>query len=108
MNRFPFFGTMTRKRNMFLALAAGLVLSTVARVDAQSCVSLPQGIVSWWPGQYTANAVAGVNDGSLLGGVAFTPGVVNQGFSLNGVHQFVQVLSQALWLDLTHSRKREI
>ncbi len=47
------------------------------------------GIVSWWPGEDTAEDIAGDHDGTLLNGASFAPGLVGQAFQFDGVDDFV-------------------
>jgi hypothetical protein len=42
-------------------------------------------MVGWWPGDHNANDISGDNyNGTLSGGVTFTPGKVSQAFAFNG------------------------
>ena len=63
-------------------------------------VSVPSGIVSWWPGDRHANDIVGSNHGTLQGGATFAAGKVKQAFSLDGVDGFVTI-PDAANLDLT-------
>ncbi|HSW15566.1 MAG TPA: LamG domain-containing protein [Solimonas sp.] len=72
-----------------LLLLAGLGLSTSERADAAACCAPPTGMVSWFPGDGTAEDVRGGNDGSLQGGVSFAPGKVGQAFSFDGIDDVV-------------------
>lgn len=56
-------------------------------------VAAPAGLVSWWPGNGTADDVVGTNNGTLQGGTAYAPGKVGQGFSFDGTDDFVHVPS---------------
>lgn len=49
------------------------------------CIQPPDGLISWWPGDGNANDIIGLNNGELVGGVAFTAGKVDQAFSFNGI-----------------------
>lgn len=60
-------------------------------VSAKDCVPAPPGLVSWWPGDGNAQDIVGGNHGTLQGDVAFAPGVVGLGFSLDGNDDFVLV-----------------
>jgi hypothetical protein len=53
------------------------------------CVLPPAGLVSWWPGDGNANDIVGSNDGTLVGGVAFTAGKVGQAFNFDGIDDIV-------------------
>ena len=49
------------------------------------CVPPPANMVAWYPGDGNANDISGDNyNGTLSGGVTFTPGEVNQAFTFNG------------------------
>lgn len=70
---------------------------------AQSCVTTPAGLISWWPGDGDAADIHGLNSGSH-NGVSFVPGVVDQAFSFDGVDDYVEVADAAnlqLAADLT-------
>ena len=47
-------------------------------------------MVSWWPGEGNADDIIGGNNGTLVGGVTFSPGEVGQAFRFNG-RDYVQV-----------------
>ncbi len=49
--------------------------------DEQACVAPPAGMVSWWPGDDSANDIQGGNDGMLQGNIGFAPGKVLDGFT---------------------------
>ena len=59
--------------------------------QAPSCVPPPSGMVAWWPGDGNTNDIAGGNNGTIVGGVSYAPGKVNQAFSLDGTTGYVQV-----------------
>jgi uncharacterized repeat protein (TIGR01451 family) len=48
------------------------------------CLDPPWGMVGWWPGDGNAKDIAGGNDGTVVGGMAYVSGKVGQAFSLNG------------------------
>ncbi len=56
-----------------------------------ACVPPPSGLVGWWPGDGNAEDIADGNDGTLVGGATFAPGMVGQAFSLDGVDDYVNV-----------------
>jgi len=66
--------------------AFGTVTSSNAllTVNTSSCVSVPGGIVSWWPAEGNGNDVAGSNPGTVNGGVSYSGGEVGQAFNFNG------------------------
>jgi hypothetical protein len=58
--------------------------NAVLTVNTGSCVSVPTGIVSWWPGEGNGNDVAGSNPGTVNSGVSYSAGEVGQAFNFNG------------------------
>jgi uncharacterized repeat protein (TIGR03803 family) len=67
-------------------------------IKAHICaISAPQGLVSWWTGDSTANDLVGTNNGVLENGVTFAPGEVVSAFSLNGVNQYISVPDNPAW-----------
>jgi hypothetical protein len=64
----------------------GAVTSTNAllMVKTGRCVSVPGGIVSWWPAEGNGADVAGSNPGTVNGGVSYSVGEVAQAFNFNG------------------------
>ena len=77
---------------MFTSLVlAMLVLGVYERAEAQSCVVPPAGIVGWWPANGTANDAVAGNNGQLAGDATFAPGVVGQGFRLDGSGDYVEI-----------------
>ena len=65
-------------------LALSLVYMTMVPAVAQTCVSPPLQMISWWPGDGNANDIADKNDGTLTGNATFAPGLVGQAFLLDG------------------------
>jgi hypothetical protein len=77
------------KRLFLIAITCfSLISSQVASL--QTCVPPPAGLMSWWPGDGNANDVVGANHGTLQNGVTFSPGMVAQAFSFDGVDDYVQ------------------
>ncbi len=75
-----------------LALVGLLALwMAVPSLWAQECAPLPDGIVSWWPGEGDASDIIDDNTGTLVGGVLFADGMVGQAFSFNGTDGRVEV-----------------
>ena len=69
-----------------LALTAG-----GARAQ-QACQPLPSGILGWWTGDGTANDLTlSGNNGQLIGGATFGPGVIGNAFLLDGVNDRVDI-----------------
>ena len=52
-------------------------------VEAAACVTPPQDLVGWWPGDGNATDIGGGNDGTLLGGTFFTTSKVGEGFTFD-------------------------
>lgn len=49
-----------------------------------ACISPPNGIISWWPGDGDANDIQDNNPGMLEGDAAFDTGLVGEAFIFNG------------------------
>src|SRR5215831_13077417 len=86
-----------RDRGGFLRMLLGAVavfalcLGGSAFADPTNCVAPPSGLISWWPGNGNATDIAGVNNGTLMGGINFVAGEVGQAFSLNGTDAGLRV-----------------
>jgi Concanavalin A-like lectin/glucanases superfamily len=63
--------------------------------DVGACIPPPDGPVSWWSGDRTAQDVQGTNPGFLLNGASFTKGMVGPGFVFDGVNGGVTVPNSA-------------
>jgi hypothetical protein len=61
----------------------------ILRLAAPPCIAPPNGLVGWWPGDGNTNDLAAGNNGVLHNGAAFATGKVGQGFSFDGVNDFV-------------------
>ena len=48
------------------------------------CNQLPEGLVSWWPGNGNAEDIVNGNNGTLVGDVTFAPGPCGLAFDLTG------------------------
>jgi len=71
----------------------GIVLFSIFFVAAECsavCLNPPSGLVSWWPGDGNALDIIGPNHGTPVNGTTFTPGMVDQAFSFDGVDDEVQ------------------
>lgn len=71
------------------------VISPTTLNAAGACYPVPDGIVSWWPGNGNANDVIGSNNGSLINNVTFQTGMVGAGFDFDGT-SFVQAPTTGL------------
>lgn len=68
---------------IFLAGSAGKCQPT--------CTPPPSGMVSWWPGDGSANDIQDGNNGTLMNGTTFATGKVGQGFTFDGVDDVITV-----------------
>src|SRR5690242_20098295 len=69
-------------------------LTIFAQAQQPSCTPPPSGMVAWWRADGSATDVVGGHDGTLVGGVTYTPiscatsvtkgGMVGQAFSFDG------------------------
>jgi hypothetical protein len=83
--------SLLRRRwaNGFL-LAAGLL--PAVRIPAQTCDPAPSGLISWWPGDGSANDIFSTNNGTLEGGAtANSPGVVGTCLLFDGTNGYVTI-----------------
>lgn len=67
-----------------LMIVLFVISTSIPQVAAQTCVQPPSGLVSWWSGDGNANDIQDGNNGTLAGGATFSPGMVDQAFSLSG------------------------
>lgn len=58
---------------------------------ATGCVAPPPGMISWWRAEGDALDSVGSNNGVLMNGVTFGPGMVGQAFYFNGVDSYVSI-----------------
>ncbi|MEM7032274.1 MAG: LamG-like jellyroll fold domain-containing protein [Chloroflexota bacterium] len=56
------------------------------------CVAPAPNLIHWWPGNGDANDIIGGNHGILQNGATFTAGNVGQGFSFDGIDDFVSLV----------------
>jgi hypothetical protein len=82
-------------RPALAAIVTAMILSGGARAQ-QACRQLPRGVVGWWTGDNTPNDVTlAANNGVLMNGATYGPGVFGNGFSLDGVNDRVDVADAA-------------
>src|SRR3989344_4500265 len=67
------------------------LISTPTLSTAQSCVSPPSGLISWWPGDGNAEDIFDGYDGALVGDTTFASGKVDQAFSLDGNSDYIDI-----------------
>jgi hypothetical protein len=78
-------------RAALVPLALGLAVNVSA-----SCFAPPAGLISWWPGDGSANDLQTTNNGTLMGGAtAGAAGMVAQAFSFDGTNSYVQIPDSA-------------
>ncbi len=76
-----------------ISSAVGTVTSAVAVLTVVSCLSRPDGSVSWWRGEENALDSVGANHGRTMGGLNFPPAKVGSGFHFNGIDSYVLIPS---------------
>jgi uncharacterized delta-60 repeat protein len=59
------------------------------------CSGVPDGIISWWPGEGNAQDIVGHYDGAQQNGATFGAGMVGQAFSLDGIDDAIVVNNDA-------------
>lgn len=72
-----------------------------------TCTNITSGLVAWWQAEGDANDSLGRHHGTLQNGAAFAPGMVGQGFLLDGVNDWVGI-PDAPGLDLTNEISIEL
>ena len=77
--------------NLMAARITLTACALFASLLASDVVSAQTSPVSHWPGEGDANDAAGANHGALVDGVGFTSGKVGNGFSLDGVDDFIRI-----------------
>src|SRR2546421_9140202 len=69
-----------------------VLLLTGSTALAADCLSVPDGLVGWWPGDGNANDIAGTNHGILQSGAtANGTGIVGTCFEFDGTNRYVQI-----------------
>jgi N-acetylneuraminic acid mutarotase len=56
-----------------------------------NCAPAPEGLAAWWRGEGNAQDAAGMHPGTVVGNVAYAPGVVGQGFHFDGLGGYVRI-----------------
>src|SRR5438128_1008235 len=89
--------TFTAADNGMHTFTNGVTLKTAGSqtITATGTATLA-GLISWWLGEGNANDIAGANNGTLVGGVTFTPGLVGQAFSFAGTGDYFQAPANGL------------
>ena len=82
---------MSRNAGLVRAWLVVVLACLASGGEALQAAALP-GLVSWWPGEGTANDLAGTNNGTLLGGAtASVAGRIGQAFGFDGNDDLVQI-----------------
>ena len=69
----------------FKLLLGLLILTTISVVDVLAqCTATPSGIISWWPAGGNAGDVVYSNNGTAMGSVNYTNGMVGSAFNFDG------------------------
>ena len=71
------------------------LLSARQATAQQACIASPASPVSFWPGDGNASDIQDGNNGTLVNGATFAPGVIGNAFSFDGVDDFVSIPSSA-------------
>lgn len=79
-----------------LLATMALIATTMLPYSHTSASNLP-GIVSRWSAEGNANDSVGSNNGTLLGGVTFAPGIVGQAYAFDGFSAHVEVPDSSAW-----------
>lgn len=64
-------------------LGEGVLLNLHVEMDAEQAAPPPGGLAAWWPGDGNARDAIGWNHGWLVGGAAFTNGLVDRAFNFD-------------------------
>lgn len=91
-----------------ISVTSQLASLSVIGISPNCAVSAPEGLISWWAGNYTATDSAGTNNGTLENGVTYVPGEVQYAFGLNGSGSYVSIPDSASWAFSTNAFSIEL
>lgn len=80
-----------------LLASVNAVVSPVQRVNADTPIPPPSGMVGWWTGDGNTNDLVGGNHGTLQNGATFAAGKVDQAFSFDGIDDRVAIPDSSDW-----------
>ncbi len=100
-------GSMSLARDGCRSVLSAIFLFSGAFWLSAACFPVPDGAVSWWTGDGTAEDLLGRNHATLQNGTSFAIGKVGQGFLLDGADDFVLVPDSAS-LDLANELTIEL
>lgn len=90
--------TSLKKKPIALLISFVLIilLSPTGFTDAQTCTPPPAGLIGWWTGDTDGSDISGNSNDALLqnGALANQTGMVNSGFSFNGVNAIAETTVQ--------------
>ena len=84
------FSTIPSRLTLIILLTLAIVFASRQSALVQktplapTCAPTPSGLVSFWPGDNTANDFQGSNNGALEGTATFSPGFIGPDFSFDG------------------------
>src|SRR5512139_3783906 len=85
-------GSLSLARNGLAALLALSGLMGSVCVGWGACSPAPAGLVGWWPGDTSAQDIAGTNNGVLVGAATVGSfGQVGPAFSFSGTNDYVRI-----------------
>src|SRR2546430_4354621 len=76
--------TVTFTDTSSATVAVDVLLDNVSVTAVVNCITAPPGLVSWWRGEGNASDSADNNSGTIIDGLGFGTGKVNQAFSFDG------------------------
>ena len=74
-----------------LAILASLAALGIAALGDQGCALVPDGVVSWWPGEGSGEDIIGENDVLLFNGASYAAGRVGLAFDLSAANAIALV-----------------
>jgi hypothetical protein len=77
------------KRGLVLCSGALLLLTIGFGSSWAQCIDPPYDVISWWTADGTPEDLADTNHGTLMGGMGFAAGMVDQCFWFDGVDDYV-------------------
>ena len=80
-----------KARHFAAALCASGLAILCHSAFAQNCVPPPSGLLSWWNGEGNTFDVMGTNNGTVLNGAGYGPGMVGEAFSFTGVYEAIDI-----------------
>lgn len=105
---------------LLIGLLATAVSPTSTAFADNRCYPAPAGLTNWWPGDGSADDIAGGQNAVLFDNVTFGPGLVDRAFLLDGDGDFVEVppnpalnfgvddFSVALWVQFNHTDGEQV